>query len=564
MAEGRIVGYVPPPGSQERTRLLRLKVIAGHNLAKKDIFGASDPYLRIDLVTEETEEVVDSVLTKTKKRTLNPRWEEEFILRVKPAQHKLVLEVFDENRLTRDDFLGMVELPLANMPRESEGRNIPNKYYNLRPRSARSKVKGHLQLYHAFVAEPEHQGGESDLGVEELEGGGEGDEEDWEVVANPERPARMTSGLSSLQEASRQQPPDSIAALPLPPGWEERQDANGRTYYVNHVARSTQWQRPTTNDSATGGDGSMAAQGAPSSSAGSSASAGGGMMPQESLRRVHISMDESRPGARRRSSVTDSFIEHMHNMSLGPEQTASASDSVDAAGSVSSGASGNGGAVPRRSSYAAATSSPSSHSRLNSDGLPPGWTMQVTIRNESTYLCSTRAKRSFKILGILISTIRYCMNTASACDAAMFLFYFSSFTFLYLLRVTTCTIVLRSSTYIVVVGTTLIFFRLLLMEGCSSSTTRTKRQLGLTPELAAHRPCPARATCPTGHTRTTSAPSQTAGRKECTPTGESSSLITTRAPLSGRTRESRTPLSLDLPSPITGTTRGSTTTSRAS
>ena len=45
------MGYVPPPGSNERTRLLRLKVIAGHNLAKKDIFGASDPYLRIDLVS---------------------------------------------------------------------------------------------------------------------------------------------------------------------------------------------------------------------------------------------------------------------------------------------------------------------------------------------------------------------------------------------------------------------------------------------------------------------------------------------------------------------------------
>lgn len=31
----------------------------------------------------------------------------------------------------------------------------------------------------------------------------------------------------------------------LPAGWEERQDANGRTYYVNHIARSTQWERPT-------------------------------------------------------------------------------------------------------------------------------------------------------------------------------------------------------------------------------------------------------------------------------------------------------------------------------
>ena len=138
MAESRIVGYVPPPGTNEPTRLLRLKVIAGHNLAKKDIFGASDPYLRIDLVTINGEEVEDSVLTKTKKRTLNPKWEEEFIFRVKPACHKLVLEVFDENRLTRDDFLGMVELPLNNIPRESEGRTLPNKYYILRPRSAES------------------------------------------------------------------------------------------------------------------------------------------------------------------------------------------------------------------------------------------------------------------------------------------------------------------------------------------------------------------------------------------------------------------------------------------
>ena len=48
--------------------------------------------------------------------------------------------MFDENRLTRDDFLGRVELPLVSLPREAEGRSIPNKYYILQPRSARSKV----------------------------------------------------------------------------------------------------------------------------------------------------------------------------------------------------------------------------------------------------------------------------------------------------------------------------------------------------------------------------------------------------------------------------------------
>ena len=35
--------------------------------------------------------------------------------------------------------------------------------------------------------------------------------------------------------------------MALPAGWEERQDANGRTYYVNHIARTTQWQHPASN-----------------------------------------------------------------------------------------------------------------------------------------------------------------------------------------------------------------------------------------------------------------------------------------------------------------------------
>jgi E3 ubiquitin-protein ligase NEDD4 len=67
-------------------------------------------------------------------KTLNPKWEEEFIFRVNPNNHRLLLEVFDENRLTRDDFLGMVELPLHNIPSERPGRTISQKYYILRPR----------------------------------------------------------------------------------------------------------------------------------------------------------------------------------------------------------------------------------------------------------------------------------------------------------------------------------------------------------------------------------------------------------------------------------------------
>ena len=99
------------------------------------------------MVTGDNGDSVDTVLTKTKKRTLNPKWDEEFIFRIIPNQHKLVFEVFDENRLTRDDFLGMVELTLNNCPVESVGRNIPHKYYILRPRSAKSKVRNVVEFH---------------------------------------------------------------------------------------------------------------------------------------------------------------------------------------------------------------------------------------------------------------------------------------------------------------------------------------------------------------------------------------------------------------------------------
>ena len=82
--------------------------------------------------------------------TICPEWEEELIFRVIPDRHKLVLEVFNLNRLTGDNSLGMVEIPMSEMPAEVEERVGQNKNYILRPRTTRSKVSGHLQLYHGM------------------------------------------------------------------------------------------------------------------------------------------------------------------------------------------------------------------------------------------------------------------------------------------------------------------------------------------------------------------------------------------------------------------------------
>ncbi|KAM4687357.1 NEDD4-like E3 ubiquitin-protein ligase WWP1 isoform 3-T4 [Discoglossus pictus] len=52
---------------------------------------------------------------------------------------------------------------------------------------------------------------------------------------------RQSSSTPSVDPV-RQQP--SSTAEPLPPGWEQRKDPHGRTYYVDHNTRTTTWERP--------------------------------------------------------------------------------------------------------------------------------------------------------------------------------------------------------------------------------------------------------------------------------------------------------------------------------
>ncbi|KZS08665.1 E3 ubiquitin-protein ligase Nedd-4 [Daphnia magna] len=362
MAETRVYGYEPNSGLNnampEPTSLLRLRVIAGHNLCKKDIFGASDPYVRIDLVATNGEQVIDSVLTKTKKRTLNPKWDEEFIFRVKPSEHKLVMEVFDENRLTRDDFLGMVELPLVGLPKELPDTSIPRKYYILRPRSARSKVKGHLQLYHAYIPDP-NEVSESTVATAlpaATEPQSQDPEPGWEMVdstdggtsvgqAQVEQPARGSSSTPEVANATTQ-------SAPLPSGWEERQDANGRTYYVNHIARTTQWERPSIQPAVI--QEQQLARERNLETAGS-----------DMQRRYHIS-DDAHPlqaGLDAAAGIADQLREVQINGSPRPSPASPRHSVTTIEGEqVANGTS----STPTRPAVVP-----------NSDGLPPGWTVQV-------------------------------------------------------------------------------------------------------------------------------------------------------------------------------------------
>ncbi|TRY98633.1 hypothetical protein DNTS_005882 [Danionella cerebrum] len=127
---------------------------------------------------------------------------------------------------TRDDFLGQVDVPLTHLPTEDPAMERPYTFkdFLLRPRSHKSRVKGYLRLKMAYL--PKNGGHEEESGEirEEAEG--------WEVT-------------DSTDPGSQR--PQQILP-PLPPGWEEKVDNLGRTYYVNHNNRTTQWKRPSSVD----------------------------------------------------------------------------------------------------------------------------------------------------------------------------------------------------------------------------------------------------------------------------------------------------------------------------
>uniref|UniRef100_A0A8C2XG77 E3 ubiquitin-protein ligase NEDD4-like n=1 Tax=Cyclopterus lumpus TaxID=8103 RepID=A0A8C2XG77_CYCLU len=217
------------------TRVLRVKVIAGMDLAKKDIIGASDPYVKLSLYVADENKELGLVQTKTIKK-VSPKVRSDarvfgflcsaqsFWLVASGLTNSNVLTGSDRPFLLQDDFLGQVDVPLSHLPTEDPAMERPYTFkdFLLRPRSHKSRVKGYLRLKMAYL--PKQGGPEEEAGEmrEEAEGW------DESVDSGSQRPQQLLP--------------------PLPPGWEEKVDNLGRTYYVNHNKRNTQWKRPSNTD----------------------------------------------------------------------------------------------------------------------------------------------------------------------------------------------------------------------------------------------------------------------------------------------------------------------------
>ena len=144
----------------------------------------------------------------------------------------------------------------------------------------------------------------------------------------------------------------SVAAVRgsvLPVGWEERQDANGRTYFVNHIARTTQWERPSIE-------------------AATETSEAGEQLAHDFRQRVHISVDQN-DGEDSVSTTASPRQSHLNSRSRDAD-TPGVSNHRRLSEPASTG-------DPTSGSTPTQPASDATNVSLNSEGLPQNWSMQV-------------------------------------------------------------------------------------------------------------------------------------------------------------------------------------------
>ena len=93
-------------------------VFEARNLISMDVNGFSDPYVKLKLLNNNDSPKKNNSIrfkTKTKKCTLNPSWNEMFSLELAAMDKRLLVEVWDEDLLSPDDFLGSLSFSVAEL-----------------------------------------------------------------------------------------------------------------------------------------------------------------------------------------------------------------------------------------------------------------------------------------------------------------------------------------------------------------------------------------------------------------------------------------------------------------
>jgi hypothetical protein len=86
-----------------QTSVLNFKIESANGLAAMDIGGTSDPYVIIKVGSHEQR-------TQTQLKTLTPTWNQSFEFLVYSLSDEVVLDMYDWDKLSEDDWMGQVRM----------------------------------------------------------------------------------------------------------------------------------------------------------------------------------------------------------------------------------------------------------------------------------------------------------------------------------------------------------------------------------------------------------------------------------------------------------------------
>ncbi|ELT97416.1 hypothetical protein CAPTEDRAFT_153266 [Capitella teleta] len=182
---------------------IRLTVLCAKNLAKKDFFRLPDPFAKISVDGSG-----QCHSTETCRNTLDPKWNQHYDLYL-GQKDSITVSIWNHKKIHKKQgagFLGCVRI-MSNAIQRLKDTGFQKLDLQKNKPDDNDTVRGQLVI--SLISRDR---------------GGIGP---------------LVNDIADLNSAIPREPDE------LPEGWEERRFLSGRVQYLNHVTRSTQFERPT-------------------------------------------------------------------------------------------------------------------------------------------------------------------------------------------------------------------------------------------------------------------------------------------------------------------------------
>ncbi|XP_055692740.1 E3 ubiquitin-protein ligase Smurf1 [Lutzomyia longipalpis] len=216
--------------SRNGAQIIRLTILCARNLARKEFLRLPDPFAKVSV--DGTGQVHS---TETSKASLDPKWNAHYDLYL-GSKDAITISVWNYRKIHKrhgSGFLGCVRIQAEMIQRLKDsgyqrldlGKHAPDDQEQVRGQIIISLTSRDAQ-------------GSTPLAIVSPGGDVHGPAEDTEVSGGG-------CVVPSIQPGVPTKKTREPEAVDLPEGWEVRKTNQGRVYYVNHVTKSTQWDRPT-------------------------------------------------------------------------------------------------------------------------------------------------------------------------------------------------------------------------------------------------------------------------------------------------------------------------------